>query len=430
MPRMRSTTRRALRGVTRTYRAIALASIASSPSLSVCADRRLTPAAAVVPDMAAERPGGRELTELVADHRLGDENRDVLAAVVNRDGVAEHRRHDHGTAGPRLDDVPGALVVLGVHLFDQVVVDKRAFLKTTRHREVLLPLLLAAPAGDHPVARLVGLAGAPLRLAPRADRVTAAGTLALATAERVVDRVHRHPAHLRAASLPAAAAGLAELDVALLGVADLAHGRPAGPVHPPDLPRGHAQLCEAALLGQQLDAGAGRAGDLGSATGPQLDRVHHGAGRDVAQRQAVAGADVRAGAVFHPVPLGQALRAQDVALLAVRVVQQRDPGRAVGVVLQVRHLGRHPVLVGPAEVDQPVGALVAAALVPHGDPAVQMPATAGIQRADERLLGLAAGDLGEVRPARAPPARRGRLVLADSHVCSDSCRKLTGPPKT
>src|SRR5262249_61098789 len=133
--------------------------------------------------MAAERPGGRELTELVADHRLGDENRDVLAAVVNRDGVAEHRRHDHGAACARLDDVPGALVVLRVHLFDQVVVDKRAFLKTTRHREVLLPLLLATPADDHPVARLVSLAGAPFRLPPRADRVTATGTLALAATD-------------------------------------------------------------------------------------------------------------------------------------------------------------------------------------------------------------------------------------------------------
>src|SRR5262249_27307813 len=335
MPRMRSTTRRALRGVTRTYRPIALASIASSPSLchSVCALTGLSPAAAVVPDVAAERPGGRELTELVSGHRLGDEYRDVLTAVVDRDRVAEHRPDDHGAACARLDDVPGALVVLGVHLFDQVVVDKRAFFKTTRHREVLLPLLLAAPADDHPVARLVGLAGAPLRLPPGADRVTATGTLALAAAERVVDRVHRHPAHLRAASLPAAPARLAELDVALLGVADLADSGPAGRVHPPDLSGGHAQLRVAGLLGKQLDAGAGRACDLGTATCPQLDRVDHGAGWDVAQRKAVAGADIRARAVFHPVPLGQALGAQDVTLLAVGVVQQRDPGRAVGVVL-------------------------------------------------------------------------------------------------
>src|SRR5512142_3113089 len=69
-PRIRSTTRRAFRGVTRTYRAIAL---------------------------AAESPRGRELAELVTHHRLGDEHRDVLPAVMHGDRVAQHGRDDHRT---------------------------------------------------------------------------------------------------------------------------------------------------------------------------------------------------------------------------------------------------------------------------------------------------------------------------------------------
>ena len=56
----------------------------------------------------------------------------------------------------------------------------------------------------------------------------------------------------------------------------------------------------------------------------------------------------------------QALRRDDVALLAVGVVQQRDPRGAVGVVLDVRDLGRHAVLVVATEVDDAVGALVTA----------------------------------------------------------------------
>src|SRR5581483_10363066 len=146
--------------------------------------------------------------------------------------------------------------------------------------------------------------------------------------------------------------------------------------------------------------------------------VHHRDGRDEAQRQVVARLDVRPGTVLHPVALGQAGRAEDVALLAVRVVQQRDPRRAVRVVLDVRDLGRHAVLVRPAEVDQPVGPLVATALVPGGDAAVHVPAAPRVQRAHQRLLRLTPGDLGEVRAARAAPARGSRLVLTDSHVWS------------
>jgi hypothetical protein len=69
-------------------------------------------------------------------------------------------------------------------------------------------------------------------------------------------------------------------------------------------------------------------------------------------------------------------------------VQQRDARGAVRVVLDVRDLGRNAVLVVPAEVDHPVGALVPAALVAAGHPAVVVPATLVVQRAHQRLLRL------------------------------------------
>src|SRR3954452_4920841 len=133
--------------------------------------------------VAAERPRRRELAELVTDHRLGDEHRDVLAPVVHRDGVTEHGRDDHRSPRPGLDHVLGALVVLHVHLLHEVVVDERALLQAAWHRSVLLaPLRGLAAADNEAVALLVGAAGPALGLAPRADRVPAAGGLALATA--------------------------------------------------------------------------------------------------------------------------------------------------------------------------------------------------------------------------------------------------------
>src|SRR3712207_8403843 len=137
------------------------------------------------------------------------------------------------------------------------------------------------------------------------------------SAVRVVHRVHGHTADGRALALPAHAAGLAPVDVRLLGVAHLADGRAAAHVDVADLARRHAQLREATLAGHQLDAGAGRAGDLRAATGTELDGVNHGADRDVPQRQVVAGLDVGRGAALHRVALLQPRRREDVALLAV-----------------------------------------------------------------------------------------------------------------
>src|SRR6201992_394039 len=121
-----------------------------------------------------------------------------------------------------------------------------------------LPLVLAAAAADQPVTGLVLMAGAAFRLTPRANRVTTTGGLALTTTVRVVDRVHGHAANRRALALPAVTAGLAELDVALLGVANLTDGRAALDGHPADFTGRHAERRVRAFLGQQLDPGAGR----------------------------------------------------------------------------------------------------------------------------------------------------------------------------
>src|SRR5436305_14053638 len=106
IPRTRSMTRRALVGETRRYRTRAIAVGRSSLTTSG------TPRPPFVLHVTTEGARRSELTELVADHALGDEDRHVLATVVDGDGVPKHRRHDHRTSRPRRDDVLGALVVL------------------------------------------------------------------------------------------------------------------------------------------------------------------------------------------------------------------------------------------------------------------------------------------------------------------------------
>src|SRR4051812_7990551 len=200
-------------------------------------------------------------------------------------------------------------------------------------------LLASAPAAhDQGVARLA-LPRPALGLALRVDRVPTTGGLTLATTVRVVDRVHGDTADGRALALPPHAAGLAPVDIRLLGVAHLADGRAAAHIDVADLAGRHAQLSEAALACDQLDAGPGRAGDLRPAAGTELDGVNHRADRDVPQRQVVARLDVGRGAALDLVALAQPRRREDVALLAVGEVQQRDPRRAVRVVLDVRDLG-------------------------------------------------------------------------------------------
>jgi hypothetical protein len=60
--------------------------------------------------------------------------------------------------------------------------------------------------------------------------VAAAGGLALAATERVIDRVHRHAAHVRPLAEPAAATRLPDRHVLVVEVAHLADRRHAVPL--------------------------------------------------------------------------------------------------------------------------------------------------------------------------------------------------------
>src|SRR5215218_235154 len=197
-----------------------------------------------------------------------------------------------------------------------------------------------AAADDQARARLVLVTGAAFWLAPRRHRVPAAGGLAFTTAMRMVDRVHCHTAYRGALSLPAIAAGLAEGNVGLLSVTDLADGRATPDIDHPHLPGWHPKRGVLAFTGDQLDAGTSGSAQLGATARPQLHGVHGRANRNVAEGKVIPGLDVRALASFHPAALTQPSRCDDVALLTVGEVQQRDPRRTVRVVLNMRNLGR------------------------------------------------------------------------------------------
>jgi hypothetical protein len=107
--------------------------------------------------------------------------------------------------------------------------------------------------------------------------------------------------------------------------------------------------------------------DLPTLTRLHLHVVNDGADRNVGQRHGISRLHVDLLARDHGIADLQALRGQDVAQLAILVLDKRDEGGAVGVVLQPLDLGRH-VELQTLEIDHPIAPLVPAATPPGGDP--------------------------------------------------------------
>ena len=178
------------------------------------------------------------------------------------------------------------------------------------------------------------------RLAPRRLRLAADRRLALATAVGMVARVHHRSAHRRPDAEPAAAAGLAEVIVACSGL-------PTWPIVAMQVmctrrtsPRRQADLWPSRLPSpstaprRRRCAPSGRHGRAAArCCGSRYPSGCRAGPARCPARSSASGPELTSAAYL------QADRRDDVALLAVLVLEQRDPRRAVRVVLDRRRPG-------------------------------------------------------------------------------------------
>lgn len=201
--------------------------------------------------------------------------------------------------------------------------------------------LLARALHNHLVGIFLVLAGlqAQSNLTPGGNRSGHTHrALALAAAMGVIAGVHNHAADGGTDAHVTGAAGLTNADVLVVSVA---HGADGGfRIHRnlADFAGGQTNLRVQAFLGHELSAHTGGTNHLAAAAGLDFHIVDQCADGDRLDGQRVAGLNIGGLAGDDGVAHLQIQRSQDVALLAVRVVQQSDEGAAVGVVLNAGNL--------------------------------------------------------------------------------------------
>ena len=169
-----------------------------------------------------------------------------------------------------------------------------------------------------------------------------------------------------------------------------------------------------AFLSHQLSHNASGTGQLRALAGVHLNVVDKGTNRNVQHGQSIAGLDVSAGAGHYGVTNRQAGGSDDVALLAVLVLDQRDVSGTVGIVLQGENGGGDTGLVS-LEVDDAVLSAVSAASVADGDLTGVVAAGVLLQAYEQASLGSNLGKPGVISHSHLTTAGAGGLELFDSH---------------
>src|SRR4029453_6962986 len=127
----------------------------------------------------------------------------------------------------------------------------------------------------------------------------------------------------------------------MLRVANLSDGGETAGVHQSHLGRAKPKRDVVAFLRHHLRARAGGAGQLATLADLELHVVDRRAEGDFGQGHRIPGPDVGARARHDVVAYRETLRVQDVALLAIGVDYERDPGAPIAIVLAFRNAPRH-----------------------------------------------------------------------------------------
>src|SRR5262249_38838513 len=138
--------------------------------------------------------------------------------------------------------------------------------------------------------------------------------------------------------------------------------------------------------------------------------------RDAPERQTIAQPRFGLLAAHDLVAGSKPFGGQDVAFFTVGVTHQRNPARAVRIVLNGDDFRPRGILVA-LEVDNPVHSLVAAAAEPRARVALVVPSPLALVRRDQALFRFLAaiGQLREIADARAPATGGDRFVVANTH---------------
>src|SRR5581483_344717 len=277
------------------------------------------------------------------------------------------------------------------------------------------PLFRSSLANDHVARAFV----APRLLAhrhlpPRRGRRASGRRTRLAAAVRMVDGVHRNAAHARTLAAMALASGFADDLVLVLDVAELSDRGAADDQDLAHFARRHTHLRVLAFFGHQLSRTAGAAHEFAALAGTQFDVVDDRTDRNVLDRKTVAGLNVGRRTRLDDVADLQAQGRQDVPLLAVAIMQQRDARRTVRIVFERSDLGRNGIFAA-LEVDDAIHLARSAALMAYGDVTVEVAAGMFLAYLDQRLLRLDLAQVREVHRGHEAFAGAGRLVFLDGH---------------
>src|SRR3990167_6238335 len=202
------------------------------------------------------------------------------------------------------------------------------------------------------------------RLAPRSLRMHTDRLTAFTAPMRMVMRVHSAPAHSRTAIHMTSPPGRTDARCAVFEITHLSERSIAFLANQTDFTRSQFYLGHRAIQGHKHCHGPGTPHDLSAFADFHLDIANSRASRNIFEKQTIP---VHNRSIFsgkHLMSLSHSIRGENITLLSIRIVHERDQSRSVRIFFDAGDTTRNVQFV-LTEINHAITALVTAALMAH-----------------------------------------------------------------
>jgi hypothetical protein len=228
--------------------------------------------------------------------------------------------------------------------------------------------------------------------------------------------IHRGTSNSRTLALPAVSSSFTNHDTAVLGISKYTDRRTTTAGNSTNFTTRQSHLSPAAIASVQRRSNTGTSTQLAATSRLHLNIVNHGAQRNSAQWHAVAYNRLNRLATFNFRTGCKSFWCENVSLLTIRVLNQRNSAASVRIVLNVSNRTNNAVFVS-LKVNLSIKALMPTPTMPCGDLTLIVATTLFLIAGSQLLLGslLLVSDFTEVTDRRPSATWSYWLVKSNAH---------------
>jgi hypothetical protein len=202
--------------------------------------------------------------------------------------------------------------------------------------------------------------------------MSSAGRFAFSSTMGMIYWIHGDAPYMGFFPQPSFSAGFSNGNIFMFEITHLTNGGFTTERYQPNLTGREFNLCVFTFFGHELTITPGTSCHLPAMSDVQFNIVDMRSQRNNIKRKRVTDTNLGPFSRHQRIAHREILRREDIPFFTIYIMQKRNIGGSIWIILNKGYLGRDTILI-PSEIDKSIGSFVTTAPVPGGDTPIRIP---------------------------------------------------------